>query len=327
VKVQSHQIWAFFGNKLNAMIPLVLLLVLMLGFTTSCSGQNPLEALEDPQSNIAESSTAAVGSIATDSEGGSMSAASYNSKSLSSPIHPASNQTMGVCSYTAARNACVGSAMTVTWDNCEMSTASGINLMLSNGWTNTYDSAATCTSAQGGGSLTAAGQSLTRTSSSFIITLLAGATVTTDTNAQTTAYLNQAIPGTGVTLAVGASSKTITINGVHQVLHGPEGRVWFDHSLTSGPMTVTGTRAGGNRVINGQVTIYHNTEMYKAVSTFNNVTWGNPTCCFPTGGTLTSVFSGAVAGTSTMTYTATCGTATFTNTSGTTSSVSLSICE
>jgi len=323
VTAQNRRILAFWANKSTLVLPLLLLA----GMTVSCNGKNPLELLEDPQSNIAESSTAAVGSIATDSEGGSISATSIASKAKSSSVQAASNQIMSICSYAAARDACVGTAMTVVWDNCEMSTASGINLMLSSGWTDTYDSATTCTQAQGGGSLSTTGQTLTRTSSSFVITLLAGATVTTDTNAQTTTYLNQTIPGTGITLSVGASSKTITINGVHQVLRGPEGRVWFDHSLTSGPMTVTGTRAGGNRVINGEVTIYHNTEMYEAVSTLNNVTWGNSTCCFPTSGTLTSAFSGSITGNSTMTYTATCGTASFTDTSGTTSSVSLSICE
>jgi hypothetical protein len=96
--------------------------------------------------------------------------------------------------------------------------------------------------------------------------------------------------------------------------------------LTSSGLTTTGTRAGGDRVISsGTVTLYHNLAKYTATNSFNSVTWGSSTCCYPTSGSVTTTFTGTKSGTGTMTFTSTCGAATYVDSTGS-SNVTLTQC-
>ena len=112
----------------------------------------------------------------------------------------------------------------------------------------------------------------------------------------------------------------------------------LDHTVVSTtPLTITessGTAA--TRTINGTVKVYHNKLKVVATSTFTNVVH-SLTCCQPTGGSITTVYSagGTVSPTNagllvvgkseTLTFTG-CGTGTLTATDGTVTSVTLTSC-
>lgn len=134
----------------------------------------------------------------------------------------------------------------------------------------------------------------------------------------------------GTTIAYNGpgTTRTIAIGGIHRVLTGPRGTVWFDHSLeTTTDLTVTGTRALGTRTITaGAVKLYHNRAEYTATSTFdgtNQVKWGSSSCCYPTAGKITTVLTGSLTGSMSLEFTSTCGSALFTDRDGSTSTVSL----
>jgi hypothetical protein len=167
---------------------------------------------------------------------------------------------------------------------------------------------------------------VTRTSSSEVLTFASGAKITTNTAAHT-AYDGTSIPSTGVVISNTGGTRTVVIHGIHRTMTGPLGRSWFDHSITSSGLTITGTRAGGNRVVSGSSTLYHNLASYKAVHTFNSVTWGNSSCCYPTSGSISSVLTGSKTGTLGLAFSSTCGQATFTDTDASTSTVILTQCQ
>jgi hypothetical protein len=172
---------------------------------------------------------------------------------------------------------------------------------------------------------------VTRTASSgLIVRFASGAKLTTSTEAHT-AYDGTTIPATGVRVeqtSATATDRSITVYGLHRVLRGPRGTKWFDHSLkTNSAITVTGTRANGNRTVNGTLVVYHNIASYTATNVMTNVKWETSTCCYPTSGTIATTFTGSLTGTATTSFTSTCGSASFTNTSGTTSTVALTACE
>jgi hypothetical protein len=120
-----------------------------------------------------------------------------------------------------------------------------------------------------------------------------------------------------------ANSRVLTINGAHDGVLAPNGSVMLDF-VTQGQVTVTGTWATANRVIQNGATItsWDNVKKYKVVHTTgpdsngNPVTWTDPTCCTPTEGQLTSVYSGSITGTATLTFSTSCGTAIFVDTDG-----------
>lgn len=268
------------------------------------------EAVSDSTSNVTESAASAIGSIATDTESDSVGLMS---------IGP-----LATCSLATARSSCAGASsdtITVNWNGCTILAG---KITLTGGWTNTYNSAGTCTTAQS--AALPSGGSVTRTTDSYVVTFRLGAYLTTDTTAHS-AWDGSSIPATGVVTTNSSGTRTVVINGLHRVLRGPRGTKWFDHSITSSGMTITGTRAAGTRTVSGSMTLYHNLARYTATSTFNSVQWGSSSCCYPTSGSISTTLTGAVSGTTTLTYSSTCGTATFVDTSGSLSSLELSYCQ
>ncbi len=113
----------------------------------------------------------------------------------------------------------------------------------------------------------------------------------------------------GGTLAVNGSHLTGTVTPAG----GSPTEIW-DHTVStpSGPLTFTAS--GTTRLFSGQVTVQHNLARYTAVSTFNAVGYGEPGCCFPTTGSITTAYQGGPlqGQTETLAFSPVCGEATLT---------------
>jgi hypothetical protein len=240
--------------------------------------------------------------------------------------------TATTCTLATARAlGCNGNVMNVTWNSCNI----GLDTM-TGGWTETYDSSATCTTVFNSGAIPIAlpnsGTVFRATNPTSIKTFSTGAVLTEDTyNFGGTTYDGTTILQGGILLSkINAATRILKINGLHKIFTGPHGKVWYDHTILANPgLSITGARASSNRTVNGQITLYHNVALYRAISTFSNVVWGSSICCYPTSGTITSTITGSVTGSTSLSFlpgTNTCGQATFTDTSGTQSTITLIQC-
>jgi hypothetical protein len=154
--------------------------------------------------------------------------------------------------------------------------------------------------------------------------------ITHDTNGAGTGWDAQVMPPpnddglelTATSLVIGGSHLTGTVT-----VGGAQYKIW-DHTVSTGAdgITISGTAA--SRVVSGTVTVQHNILMYTATSTFDSVSYGNPACCFPTGGSVaTTVVNGAGKGrTETLSFGGTCGEATLTPSSGAAERLTLAHC-
>lgn len=127
---------------------------------------------------------------------------------------------------------------------------------------------------------------------------------------------------TATSLVIGGSHLTGTVT-----VGGTAYKIW-DHTVSTGVdgLTIAGT--GTSRVVDGAVTVQHNLLKFTATSTFNAVTYGNATCCFPTGGTVTTTFeNGPNTGkTETLAFGRVCGEATLTPAVGIPENLTLAHC-
>lgn len=309
-----------------------LALIALVANTTACNVKNADSTTgdtsnEDAQVYNAESAMSAVGSAAGSAEGATtlqlqseladeFQQMDYlDSKSINP--HPSA-----ACSLSAARSSCnvvsgSSSYYTLTWGGCSLGTGT-----MSGTWTEVFNN--------GSCSMASNSNVITRTTTGAVFTGALGQTFTTDTNGGVT-YDGTSMLSTGVILANAASGsdRYVSINSIHRVLRGPGGAKWFDYFIsTPTAITVTGARATNNRTVSsGTLNIYHNMARYTASHSFSNVVWGDSTCCYPTSGTITSTFTGAVTGSTTMTFSSTCGSASFTDTSSATSAVTLTQCQ
>jgi hypothetical protein len=129
----------------------------------------------------------------------------------------------------------------------------------------------------------------------------------------------------------GCDSGTLIINGSHLTGNltpagGSSTKIW-DHTVYTGQGGLTISRHP-DRTVNGSVTVQHNLAKYNATATFNNVSYGEAGCCFPTGGSVSTTFmNGADMGkTETLSFSAICGQATLTDASGLTHDIELQHC-
>jgi hypothetical protein len=126
-----------------------------------------------------------------------------------------------------------------------------------------------------------------------------------------------------------ADSRTVIVNGSHLTgtvdIGGKSTKIW-DHTVTASGIAVTG--AAGARVANGTVVVQHNLLHYTSTTTFTNVGYGEPGCCFPTEGSVSTTYSkGAYTGkTETLTFSNACGEATLTDATGASASITLQYC-
>jgi hypothetical protein len=159
--------------------------------------------------------------------------------------------------------------------------------------------------------------------------------ITHDTNGEGTGWdstFSPAPTNAGVDITCGSSGcaegGTLAINGSHISgtvdLDGVTAKVW-DHTVTSSGLTLTSS--GGNRVVSGSVTVQHNIIHALSTTTFNDVTYGDSSCCFPTSGSVSTSYSkGLVGKTESMEFSSTCGETTFTDTEGKSASFTLTQC-
>jgi hypothetical protein len=159
-----------------------------------------------------------------------------------------------------------------------------------------------------------------------------------DTNGAGTGWDSTVTPAPnngGVTVTCGAdgcaSGRTLVINGSHLTgtvsINGVDTTIW-DHTVVSGAggITVTGAEAG--REVSGTVIVEHNLLRYVSTTTFDAVGYGEPLCCFPTAGRVSTTFSqGANVGkTESIVFTAACGEAVLTKPNGTTEALTFEHC-
>ncbi len=139
--------------------------------------------------------------------------------------------------------------------------------------------------------------------------------------------------GVVATCATGgcADGRTLVINGSHltgDVTIGRSSDKIWDHTVSTagGGLTITGS--GASRVVSGSVTVQHNILKFTATVTFASVGYGEPGCCFPTSGKVsTTIANGADAGKNeSLEFSDVCGEATLTTTSGATESLTLTHC-
>jgi hypothetical protein len=125
------------------------------------------------------------------------------------------------------------------------------------------------------------------------------------------------------------ANRTLVINGSHLTgtvtIDGFEEKIW-DHTVTAAGLTVTG--AGADRVVSGEVVVQHNLLKYTSTTTFTSVGYGEPLCCFPTSGSVSTTFSkgGNVGKTERLAFSSLCGEATLTQADGVTVSLTLAHC-
>jgi hypothetical protein len=157
-----------------------------------------------------------------------------------------------------------------------------------------------------------------------------------DTNGAGTGYdPSITVSDGGVVDTCGAAGcdadRTIVVNGSHLTgtvdYRGESFKIW-DHtvSTTGGGVTVTGS--GASRVASGSVVVQHNILRETATTTFASVGYGEPGCCFPTTGSVTTTFTnGPDAGkTESIAFSADCGEGTLTTASGKTEAITLMHC-
>ena len=302
----------------NKLVSFFFLSFILLSGCSSKTTTTTTDTTSDPTSNTSQGAMNAASSSASSSEGGSVgfiqeevneidNVANYVDPSDS--INPLSS----ACTLSSA-SSCSGSTATISWAGCTVAGGKGT---LTGGWTEVFSSGS-CVRPL------ANGITMTRTSSGETMTHDNGSSRITDTNGGT-AWDGTTIPNTGDVISNSAGTRTIVIHGRHEVKKNAKGTTQYDHFLTSTGLTVTGSRAGTNRIINGSITLFHNLAKFTAVNTFNAVTYGDATCCYPTSGNITSVLSGSKTGTVTLTFSSTCGASSFTE-SGVTSALTLDQC-
>lgn len=226
------------------------------------------------------------------------------------------NQLATACKFST--RVCSSNTGTIDWNSCTISGPKAV-LTMSGGWTETWTNTGDCTN----GYLSLL-ESVTRRSTSSVISFPGGSTLTTDTQGGS-AWDGTVFTAGGIIITrAQAQVRNIAVSpansAIHKVLKGRRGTTLFDYySVPS--LTVSGTRtngsgsglgsSGSNRALNGTVTVYHNLAQYNATNTFSAVTWSDATCCFPTSGSISTTFTGAGAPTGpvTLTFSTNCGVA------------------
>jgi len=215
----------------------------------------------------------------------------------------------------------------VTWGN-----GKGVSSKWSGPFTLSYGSSCDATHALM--ELQAAGCELTRTTSAGGVTrTITGPdgnsyAILHDTNGAGTGWDSSVSPapsdgGVQVTCGAGgcAHGRTLVVNGSHLTgtvdIDGDSIKIW-DHTVSTGPGGLTVSGSGGSRVVNGTVIVEHNIIKVTSTTTFSSVAYGDPVCCFPTSGTVSTTFSKGpdVGKTESVTFSAICGEATLTRANG-----------
>jgi hypothetical protein len=149
--------------------------------------------------------------------------------------------------------------------------------------------------------------------------------ITHDTNGAGSGWDSSVTPAPnngGVVYSCGTggctAARSLVINGSHLTgtvtPNGGHARTVWNHTVSTGATALTVTGVDTGRMVSGTVTTQHNILHYTATTTFNNVSFGDAGCCFPTSGSVSTAFSSGTnkGKTETLTFTAVCGEATVT---------------
>jgi hypothetical protein len=165
-----------------------------------------------------------------------------------------------------------------------------------------------------------------------------GYDVTHDTNGAGTGWDTSVVPAPtndGVQLVCGsggcASGANLVISGSHLTgtvtADGISAKVW-DHTVTTDGTGITITAIPDGFTVSGSVTVQHNILEYVSTTTFKDVTYSEATCCFPSGGSVSTTFSKGeyVGDTETLSFSSICGESTYTSADGVKASLTLTQC-
>lgn len=306
-------------------------LSLLLSLAASCAKKSSEDAtgeesLDDKISYVVESS---------------LSEAAGHLSASASATASVLNENLGAhaeCSYATARASCLlggdTSSLTLDWNGCTVGTASLTGLI-----TEIYSGggADNCRLSDGTSKLTR----LISSNQPRVLTFASGATLTSTQEVGTgwdgETFPDAATKGTeisrvqtgtlnGLTCTTGNPCLRVVVHGQRNVMKGPLGRTWFDHLVVT-DLASQGRRSTGNLVVRGNVVVRHQVARYTATSTFDSVTWGSSSCCYPTSGTINTVFDGSVAGSATTTFSSSCGSASFSDPDGETTTLTLRQCQ
>ena len=125
------------------------------------------------------------------------------------------------------------------------------------------------------------------------------------TSSTETSYNNEAIGGGATVTYNSTDDYTLAISGVNRFLQDTNGTNWVNASIrtASGSPLALNKFARTNRIISGgTLEIVHNNAQFTASHVYNNVTWGDDSCCYPTSGSITSTFTDAITGSGTVTF-------------------------
>ncbi len=316
-----------------------ILILTTIAFITSCkksAEEDSSDSTTDASSNIIESAVSESNSQANAIVTARASLEPQEFLSLEESIQAIAdmqNSQRTTCSIASARSSCSSSAITLTW-NCTIGSSSVQYTGVINETFSGFG-AAVC-------QLNGNGSTLTRVISNSNprkLTFSTGATITSHMNPET-AWDGTTFPSasTGTTIAraesgtvggfscsAGNACYTTTINGLQNTGKTSTGREFFDH-LISGTIYSQGSKSNSNLVFSGSLSIWHQLAQYKAVNTFNSLTWGDSSCCYPTSGSISSTLTGSISGSWTTTFSSTCGQATFVNESSTSRTITLNNC-
>ncbi len=130
-----------------------------------------------------------------------------------------------------------------------------------------------------------------------------------------------------------SSELNLSINGSHLTGSltpaGGTSVTWWDHTVSTAAAGITVSISGTSRVVSGTVMVQHNLAKFTSTTTFNNVSYDDANCCFPTAGNVTTTFSKGphVGKTEILTFgTGGCGEATLTKTDGSKAAFTLQHC-
>jgi hypothetical protein len=323
-------------------------LALLAGSAAACSAKSPGPGPDSPSGS--EVAVSAV-SGAVNNTGGS-SVAWMPAMPKRTPVQRVLDAINPVSTAYAADWSCVSGSLSPSFDgagsyeytppSCKVTWAGGHGG--SSSWSGPFNLVygASCSGSHAWMGSQVAGCELTRTTSAGgdtrTVTGFDGyeRQVTHDTNGAGTGWDSSVSPAPtddGVVSTCGsggcASSRDIVINGSHITgvasMDGDTYRIW-DHTVTSQGITVSDQ--GGSLVVSGTVVVQHNLIKVTSTTTFDGITYGEPLCCFPTAGSVSTTFSRGpdVGKTESLAFSSACGEATLTKADGRTEAITLQHC-
>jgi hypothetical protein len=226
------------------------------------------------------------------------------------------------CSWSSLITGCSSNSSTITFDGCSDSSDHAISIKgsLTLAWTGV----GCCTSNPLNASSIIPCTFTRRTlgadgSTDPVIHALGSHSVTLNT--EDNSGYNEAKTGGFTVTCQGAEGnntcdgqRQIVINGAHYV--GQSGRGDWDHTVsTENPLIVQG-HGENRRTLSGSISVQNNLLKYTSVTTITSTLTHSSNCCYPTGGTVSTTFSGGTLDgqTESMKFGPGCGTVTLNDT-------------